>query len=314
VRRPQVMIEAIIVEIGEGLARDLGVQYLIAGGEDSSIPFSATNFSRSAPNLLAITGALTIDEGEDGDDVSDAVRGAALASILGTDGGLLGVGGETDDGGLFGVILNAVENDDESNVLSTPHITTLDNEPARILVGQNIPITTGEALGADNTNPFRQIERQDIGVMLAVTPQITDGDTIKLNILQEVSSIFDVVEGEFVTNNRELETTVLSEDGEIIVLGGLIEGREDVADSKVPLLGDVPLLGRAFSSTSRERTRTNLVVFIRSTIIRDRDGARALTGRTMSGLAAAQDGRNGAAADRFDALLREALGETYGAQ
>ncbi len=309
VRRPQVLVEAIIVEIGEGVARDLGVQYLLAGDGDSSIPFAATNFSRSAPNLLAITGALTVDDGGVGDDLKEA----ALASILGIDGGVFGVGGESGDG-LFGVILTALQQDSESNVLSTPHITTLDNEPARILVGQNIPITTGESLGADNVNPFRTIERQDIGVQLEVRPQITDGDTIKLNIRQEVSSIFDAVAGEFITNKREIETTVLADDGEVIVLGGLIEGTERVANDKVPFLGDVPLLGRAFSSTSRERVRTNLVVFIRSSIVRDAAGARALANRSMGQLSTAQAARRGETSDRFDALLREALGETYGSQ
>jgi general secretion pathway protein D len=310
IRRPQVAIEAIIVEISDGLARDLGVQYLIAGDDDSSIPFSATNFSRSAPNLLAITGALTIDE-EDGKELSEDVRKAALASILGLQGGAFGVGGQNDDG-LFGVILNAVEDDDESNVLSTPHITTLDNELASILVGQNIPITTGEALGSDNVNPFRTIERQDIGVKLFVTPQINEGDTIKLNIRQEVSSIFDAVAGEFITNKREIETTVLADDGEIIVLGGLIENTESQIDSKVPLLGDVPLVGRAFSSTSRERSRTNLVVFIRARILRDAESSRAEARRSMDQIVGAQSDRGGAAAERFDGLLRGALGQSYG--
>jgi general secretion pathway protein D len=314
VRRPQVQIEAIIVEIGEGLARDLGVQYVLAGSEDSSIPFAASNYSRSGPNLLAITGALLLDEEDDDNGITDDVRDAAIASIIGADGGIFGVGGETDDGGLFGVILTALQNDSESNVLSTPHITTLDNAEARIQVGQNIPITTGEALGADNQNVFRQIERQDIGVILTVKPQITDGETVKLTLKQEVSSIFDAVAGEFITNQRVIETTVLADDGEIVVLGGLIEGTERLDGSRVPILGDVPLLGRAFSSTSRDRTRTNLVVFIRPTILRDAADSRALTSRTMGGLSAAQAARDGATSDRFDALLRSALGQTYGSQ
>jgi general secretion pathway protein D len=312
IRRPQVLVEAIIVEIGEGVARDLGVQYLLAGSEDGAVPFAASNFSRSAPNLLAVTGALTLD-GDDDDDISADVRQAALASILGIEGAVFGAGGSGDDG-LFGVILNALHEDNESNVLSTPHITTLDNEPAHIQVGQNIPITTGQALGSDFANAFRQIERQDIGVQLDVTPQITDGDTVKLNIRQEVSSIFDAVAGEFITNKRVIETTVLADDGEIIVLGGLIEGTERVSDSRVPLLGDVPILGRAFSSTSRERVRTNLVVFIRPTILRDAAGSRAVAERSVGALTASQEGRSGASAERFDQLLREALGDSYGAQ
>ncbi len=312
VRQSQVVIEAIIVEISDGLARDLGVQYVIAGNENSSIPFSATNFSRSAPNLLAITGALAIDEDDD-EELSEDVRSAALASILGLRGGAFGVGGQSDDG-LFGVILNAVQNDDESNILSTPHITTLDNEPASILVGQNIPITTGEALGSDNVNPFRQIERQDIGVKLEVLPQITEGESVRLSIRQEVSSIFDAVAGEFITNKREISTTVLADNGEIIVLGGLIEGTENSVESKVPLLGDVPLVGRAFSSTSRQQSRTNLVVFIRASILRDAESSRSQAARSLDQLVAAQGGRSGGAADRFDGLLRESLGPAYGGQ
>jgi general secretion pathway protein D len=313
IRRPQVMIEAIIVEIGDGVARDLGVHYLLAGDGDSSIPFAVSNFSRSAPNLLAITGALEIDD--DGkDSLGEDVRQAALASILGIRGGAFGVGGETGDG-LFGVILNALQSDMESNVLSTPHITTLNNEPARIHVGQEIPITTGEVLGASNTNPFRTIERQDVGVQLEVRPQISDGDSIQLYIRQEVSSVFDLAGptlGEFVTNKREIETTVLADDGEIIVLGGLIEGTEQVTEDKVPLLGDVPLLGRAFSSTSRERARTNLVVFIRPTILRDAASARAQAARSLDSIMAAQSVRSGPSAERFDELMRQALGESQG--
>jgi general secretion pathway protein D len=313
VRRPQVQIEAIIVEIGQGVARDLGVQYVIAGNH-GTIPFAATNFSQSAPNLLAITGALIANNSSSGGaSVSDDVKQAAINSILGTAGGIFGVGGSTSDG-LFGAILNALQQDSESNVLSTPHVTTLDNEAAHILVGQNIPITTGEALGADLKNTFRQIQRQDIGVKLTVTPQITEGDAIKLKITQEVSSIADNVNGEFVTNKREIDTTVLADDGGVVVLGGLMEGTEKSSTNKVPLLGSIPLVGHAFSSTSHDRERTNLVVFLRTTIVRDAAGSRALAQGTMRDLATTQSARNTPASDRFDALLRQALGKPYGAQ
>jgi len=309
VRRSQVLVEAIIVEISDGLARDLGVQFLLAGKDGSSIPFATTNFSRSAPNLLAITGALTThDDGED-DNTNDSLRDLAVGSLLGIEGMAFGVGGQNDDA-LFGLILNAVEADSGSNVLSTPSIMTLDNESAHIMVGQEIPITTGEALGANNANPFRTIERQDIGVLLEVRPQINAGDTVQLHLRQEVSSISGAVGagGEIVTNKREIETTALADNGEIIVIGGLIENSETESVSKVPLLGDIPGLGRLFQSRGRTRSRTNLMIFIRSTIVRDAEGARAVTAQSYRYVA---DGAAGAARDArdFDQLLRDTLGE-----
>ncbi|MGD2131793.1 MAG: type II secretion system secretin GspD [Maricaulaceae bacterium] len=304
VRRAQVRVEAIIVEISDDLARDLGVQFLVAGENGSSVPFAATNFSNSAPNLLAITGALTVQPGnEDDEDLRESLQDFAISSLLGSEGALFGVGGENNDN-LFGLILNAVEADAASNVLSTPSITTLDNEPARFLVGQEIPITTGEALGANNDNPFRTIERRDVGVQLEVLPQINQGDTVQLYLRQEVSSVAGVAGpafGELITNKREIETTALADNGEIIVIGGLIETREIDQSSQVPVLGSIPVVGRAFSSNSRSRTRKNLMIFIRTTIIRDSRDARTATAQSYSTL-------TGGAAD-FDARLRDTLGD-----
>lgn len=309
VRRAQVRVEAIVVEISDGLARDLGVQFLLAGKDGSTIPFATTNFSRSAPNLLAITGALATDNGDEDDNVRNSLRDLAVGSLLGVEGMAFGIGGENDDA-LFGLILNAVESDAGSNVLSTPSIMTLDNEPAHIMVGQEIPITTGEALGSNNANPFRTIERQDIGVLLEVRPQINAGDTVQLHLRQEVSSISGAIGagGEIVTNKREIETTALADNGEIIVIGGLIENSESDNVSKVPLLGDIPGVGRIFQSRSRTRRRTNLMIFIRSTIVRDAAGARAVTAESYRYVA---DGAAGAARDArdFDQLLRDTLGE-----
>jgi general secretion pathway protein D len=194
----------------------------------------------------------------------------------------LGGAGLTSGGTLFGVILNALDQDVESNILSTPSLMTLDNETASIIVGSEIPITTGEALGDNNANPFRTIERMDVGVQLNIQPQISEGDTIKLFITQEVSSVEGVVSPnvpELITNKRRIETTVTVDDGEILVLGGLIENNEQVTVNKVPFLGDLPLLGAAFRSQARSNRRTNLMVFIRTTIVRDRAGAEAVTNR-----------------------------------
>lgn len=282
VRRAQVLVEAIIVEISEGAARDLGLQFLFSGDGQSAVPFGATNFSRSSPNLLATTGAALLRGDEFSESSQELLESLAVSSLLGIQGLALGGAGQLDNGLIFSAILTAVDQDARSNLLSTPSVMTLDNEPSSILVGQEIPITTGESLGANNVNPFRQIQRQEVGVKLEVTPQINDGDTVRLTIRQEVSSIFGPVSANFselITDKREIETTVLADDGEIIVLGGLIDDDERVAVDKVPLLGDIPGLGRVFQARSRTRDKTNLMVFIRPTIIRSEAEARAATSR-----------------------------------
>lgn len=273
VRRPQVLVEALIVEISEVAAKELGVQFALGDTSGSTVPLISTNYTRSAPNLLALAGALT------GTTTDAATQAAAINSLTGLGGGTIGIGGQSGDL-LFGAILNAVQTDDDSNVLSTPFVTTLDNQPATFLVGQEIPITTGEALGSANLNPFRTFERKEVGIQLDVLPQISEGDVIRLEIKQEVSSISGVLTsaaGDFVTNKREIETTVLANDGEIIVLGGLLQDDEQIDIEKVPLLGDIPVIGNAFRSKGRTRTKTNLMVFLRPTIIRNADDARPLT-------------------------------------
>jgi general secretion pathway protein D len=277
IRRPQVLVEAIIVEISDTAARELGVQFLLAGTEGDS-PLVTTRYSNTNPDLLALTGALS---GVDGDEqTSTTLRSAALGSLLGVNGLAAGFGGQDGDGNLFGLILNAVDTDTDSNVLSTPSILTLDNQDAMIMVGQEIPITTGEVLGANNANPFRTIERQNVGVQLDVRPQINEGDTIRLFIRQEVSSVFGPVSqasSELITNTREITTTVLADDGEIVVLGGLIEQDDQYAEDGVPGLNRLPGVGRLFRSEGRSSGRRNLMVFIRPTIIRSEEDMRAVT-------------------------------------
>lgn len=279
VRRPQVLVEAIIVEVSDTATRDLGLQFAIAGANGSSIPFIGTNYSRQAPNILSLTGAVATAGGAGNGDIP----AAALNSLFGLDGGILGGAGISGNT-LFSVILNAVETDDNSNVLSTPFVTTVDNVPATFLVGQEIPITTGESLGGNNANPFRTFERQEVGIKLEVLPQISEGDVIRLTITQEVSSINGDVSGssgDFILNKREITTTVLANDGEVIVLGGLIQDDEEVNIDKVPGLGDAPIIGRLFQSRGKARTRTNLMVFIRPTIIRSAEDARPITQERM---------------------------------
>ncbi|NDH50349.1 MAG: type II secretion system protein GspD, partial [Proteobacteria bacterium] len=181
-------------------------------------------------------------------------------------------------GNLFATILTAVEQDQASNVLSTPSVMTLDNEPARIIVGQEIPITTGEALLDQST--FRTVERQNVGIQLEVEPQITESGTIELQIRQEVSAVAGPAgEGinELITNKRELETRVLVDSGEVLVLGGLIEQNDQYLDDGIPVLSNIPVLGQLFGSRARSAQRTNLMVFIRPTIIFDENASRVLT-------------------------------------
>jgi len=277
VRRAQVLVEAIVVELSDQATRELGLQFVVGGGEDNTVPFATTNFTRNAPTILSLAGAFVPDDFS-GDTGSTSLAGAALNSLLNTNGALVGVGGETDDGLIFGAILNAVEGDVDSNILSTPSVMALDNESAFVTSGQEIPIVTGEALGANNQNPFRTVERQDVGVTLEIKPQISDGDTIRLNLRQEVSSIAPISgASDIITNKRELSTTVLADDGEIIVLGGLIQDDRQDSVSKVPLLGDIPGVGRLFRTESTSRNRTNLMVFLRPTIIRDTETVREVT-------------------------------------
>lgn len=286
VRRPQVQVEAIVVEISDQTARDLGVQFLLAGDGDDATPFAYTRYGSSRqPDLLALTGALlTGGLSSDGDDNTSStdvnLRNLALSSLVNARGGAFGFGGELNDGSLFGVIVNALDSDTDSNVLSKPQLMVLDNEEANLMVGQEIPITTGESLGSNNSNPFRQIERESVGVQLYVRPQINDGDAIRLQIRQEVSSVAGPVSADFVeliTNQRKIETTVLADDGEIIVLGGLIETDEQEAESGVPGLSRIPGAGRLFRNDSRSTTRRNLMVFIRPTIVRDAADMRDVT-------------------------------------
>lgn len=283
--RQQVLVEAIIVEVSDTAAKQLGVQYVLSGGEGSNIPFSVTNFPGDAtPSVLAATGAVILDRETSGEDTDaiKALQSAAVNSLLGAPGFLGGFAGRASDGTIFGVILNALKRDVGSNVLSTPSIMTMDNQPASILVGQEIPITTGESLGSNNQNPFRTIERKDVGVKLEVKPQINEGEAIKLFIRQEVSSILGPISlqsTDLITNKRQIETTVMVNNGQIIVLGGLIEEDEQLSVDKVPLLGDIPVVGNIFKSTDKSRRRTNLMIFLRPTIVTNAADMRAVTDR-----------------------------------
>ncbi len=276
-RRQQVLIEAIVVELSDTAVRELGVQWLLAG-EDGA-PIGLTNYSDSAVPLLPIAGGAAATQLDEDDPLREQLQNLAINSLLGAN-GFVGGGGGTIGNGLFGFIINAAKSDNGSNLLQTPSLMTLDNEEATILVGQEVPITTGEALLDGNSNPFRTTQRQDIGVKLVVRPQINAGGSITLHLRQEVSSINGVLTNsasDLVLNKRELETTLVVDDGDIAVAGGLLDQNDRLSVDKVPGLGDIPGIGALFRSTSRQRGRTNLMVFLRPTIVRSQADAQQLT-------------------------------------
>lgn len=313
-RRQQVLVEAIVVEVSDDTAKRLGVQFALAGTNGSSIPFMATNYSNSAPNLMAITGAIAAQQNLPEDSATlELLRATAIRSLLAANGVITGGGGRIGDDALFGFIVNAVKNDTASNLLSTPSILTQDNQEAKILVGQEVPITTGEVLGDANSNPFRTIQRQNVGVQLEVKPQINAGGAITLFLRQEVSAVAGPVSDDFnelILNKREIETTVSVDDGEIIVLGGLLDQNERVSVERIPLLGDIPGVGHLFRSTAREGGKTNLMVFIRPTIVRSTADARAVTAPRYGYVRDQQALRNADGVSELDQLVRDYLRTT----
>jgi general secretion pathway protein D len=306
VRREQVLIEAVVVEISDNAAKELGVQFLLGGDG-----LAAANYSNRAPNILAITGAAaganTLDN-----NTLQGVRDAAIGSVLGSSGFLAGGGGLINDDTLFSLIINAVKRDTASNILQTPSLMTLNNREATILVGQEVPITTGEVLGDNNNNPFRTIQRQNVGVQLEVKPQINAGGAVTLFLRQEVSSVSrsTTATGELIIDKREIETTVLAEDGDIIVLGGLLDQNETLTDEKIPVLGDLPVVGNLFRNRSRQRAKRNLVVFIRPRIVRTAEDARKVTAPRYDYVQAEQMQTHttlGPSSATLDALVRDYL-------
>lgn len=255
IRRAQVLVEGIIAELSTERADELGVQWQTAQSAQGWV--GGTQFAGTE------SGTISGAPGEDG--------GINLAPGLSL-GYLRGIGD-------LRVLIRALTNDRYTNVLSTPTLMTLDNAEAEIVVGQNVPFVTGQFTNQATTpeNPFQTITRQDVGVLLKVKPQINYGDTVTLELEQEVSSVDSSTSGaDLITNKRAIKTTVLVDDQDIVVLGGLIEDglRENV--QKVPLLGDIPVLGQLFRNTRAAGTRTNLMVFLRPSIVRDPEASREL--------------------------------------
>ena len=261
IRRAQVLVEAVIAEVTEDTARELGVQWAFSGIENNSGPVGAVNFTNSGSAIADLLNGFT-----------DLADGGTFPPIL--DNALLGVG-RTNSSFNYLAVMNLLASDANTNILSTPTLVTLDNEEAEIVIGENVPFVTGSftSTGAADgaTNPFQTIQREDVGLTLKIKPQINEGDALRLEIEQEVSSIADSVAGasDLVTNKRSIKTNVMVDDGEVVVLGGLIEEKLRESIQKVPFLGDIPLLGVLFRSKTGDVDRTNLMVFIHPVILRD---------------------------------------------
>ena len=283
IRRAQVLVEAIIVELSETAAKNLGIETIFNGTDKDSVPIGVTRFTGSGPDLLSIVGSAA-----DSTDVT--LSTTAASSLLNTQGLIAGFGDLTPGKDNFVGIINAIAQDSNSNILSTPSIMAMDNELATSIIGQEIPITTGESLGTNNANPFRTTSRQEVGIKLEVTPQINEGSSVVLKIKIEVSGVAGVpMSGvDIITNKRAIETTALVDNNQIIVLGGLVD--EDTQDSisKVPFLGSVPILGKLFQSSSSTTVKKNLMVFLRPTIITDSNSANATSNEKYNYIKARQ--------------------------
>ena len=271
IARAQVLVEAIIVEVTQGDDVALGFDWL-AANKHGGFGGSNQTGEPGAPGLAASVGGAAFEEE---DDQKESLIGVA-AAIAGVPGGIWGGTNFDINGTSFSAILTALETNGETNILSTPSLMTLDNNEATIVVGQEVPFVTGSytstgSSGSSNPgNPFNTIERENVGITLTVTPHVNEGDNITLNILQEVSGIAANDQGtaDVITNERRIETTVTTGDGETIVLGGLIEDKVFETVSKIPVLGDLPIIGRLFKFSSTNVAKVNLMVFIRPTVIR----------------------------------------------
>ena len=321
-RPEQVLVEAIVVEIGNEAAKKLGVQFLV-GGKDA--PFAATNYANASPNILTIAGAIGAEEltrttttvngntttTATNSALGDSLQEAAAASILSATGGFGGFAMDIGKNAVFGTIINAIAADTESNLLATPHIVTLNNQKAKFLVGQEVPVSSGEQLSANFENAFRTVQRQEVGIKLEVTPQVNAQGDVKLFLKQEVSSVAGPVSSrssDLILNKREFETTLTVGDGQLLAIGGLLNDDERRTIERIPLLSDIPLIGELFKSRSRSRSKTNLMVFIRPTILRSREDGDRLTARRYDYVRDMQLTRNPDAEPSIDELLRDYMG------
>ncbi len=324
-RREQVLVEAIVAEVSDTTARTLGAQFIV--GDPSGGAFGASTFSNSAPNILQIAGAIgatqlntssTTTVNTDGSttttnttsDAANTLQQSAISSILAATGGFGGFGGKIGST-FFGAIINAVKSDTTSNLLQVPHLVTLDNQEAHSLVGQEIPITTGQALSTNFDNAFRTTQRQNVGIELTVRPQVNSSGTVKLNLRLEVSSIAGPVSSDnsdLILNKREVETVRTVDDGQIAVISGLLDDNERRTIEKIPLLGDIPVLGHLFTSKAKQRSKTNLMIFIRPTILRTAEDSRKLTEQRYGYVRLQQGLQDPKEEPSIDQLIRDYMG------
>ncbi|PSV42773.1 type II secretion system secretin GspD [Photobacterium indicum] len=289
IRRAQVLIEAMIVELSEGDGINFGVQYGSADGGviqfgNSGVPISqyAIGLQEAqdvkGSTVTDVNGNVTVNPDQQGSfdtlaSVLGGVNGAALGIVMGD----------------WTMLVNAVATDSNSNILSSPSITVMDNGEASFIVGEEVPVVTGSTSSSSNDNPFQTVERKEVGIKLNVTPQINEGDSVQLKIEQEVSSVLGAsgaVDVRFA--KRQINTSVLVQDGQMIALGGLISEETKESESKIPILGDIPFLGFLFKSTNTTTSKTNLMVFIKPTIIRDGVTADGITQRKYNYIRAEQ--------------------------
>jgi len=269
-RRAQVYVEALVVEVSASVASEMGIQWQDLSGlnRNGAQVIGGTNFGGAGTNIISAAG-----------NISAVNAGLNLGIVRGRI-NIPGVGEVLN----LGALARALEAGQKGNVLSTPNILTLDNEEGKITVGQTVPFLTGSftqtTTGA--TNPFQTVERKDVGLTLKVTPQVAEGGTVKLKAFLEVSSVVPTTTAvksvDLITNKRSIENTVLVDDGQIVVIGGLISDDSKNNESKVPLLGDIPFLGNLFKYQTKNRDKTNLMVFLRPTVLRDGKAANQLTG------------------------------------
>jgi general secretion pathway protein D len=267
-RRAQVFVESLIAEVSADKAAEFGVQWQspVGGKGDTNIGFLGTNFKVGGANIVSLA------------------TQAASGAIAPSSGANLGVVHQTNGTYVLGLLARFLQSSGDANVLSTPNLLTLDNEEAKIVIGQNVPFVTGQYTAnnsnAGAVNPFQTIERKDVGLTLRVKPQISESGTVKLQIYQEVSRLDSASLGSatgLITNKRSIESNVLVEDGSIVVLGGLLQDDYGNSQEKVPGFGDLPLLGNLFRAETRTRKKTNLMVFLRPVVVRDGAAAEALS-------------------------------------
>ena len=273
IRRPQVLIEAAIVEVSIDESKKIGIEMAGADAREGSVPLISTSLEGVIGSLI---GGL-LPEGE-----SDQVN--VLSGLASVSSPTLAAAKIDRDAISFGAVVSALATNSDANLLSTPSILTLDNQEARILVGREVPFRTGSftTTGDGTSNPFNTVQREDVGVELTVTPHVHNGSEVRLEVAQQITNVINTPVGgnafaDVVTSKRTIETTILAEDRQTIVLGGLIQDDINISNNRVPFVGDIPLFGNLFKARGKQQVKTNLLVFLRPTVLRTQDDAEDLS-------------------------------------